>query len=306
MPSSGSRSFADSDPSSSRLAQLERIQREWKSRTDAKARNQDAQRSSGRSVNSSALDATFIEDSQLAAQAIHSQLSEFSNFSEGLSDGDIENALHSTLKPKYTEEERSSSPEETNEEETTTLLVPGTQSSNSVDQYDEDTLEDIVNDTLPYPLDFAKLPLEVYPPGPEVTTEAPTKLPSQKTSFLKATRRRKPDIFKPLKVMRQLRYDERGCWQFDTQRWPREAQFHFWTSLTQLLEKGKLGWGLSLYREPDDPSSRDRSLGQVRLYCWGEIVKEIWALLHTCSLGEISGSGSSWLDADELVVVEMP
>jgi hypothetical protein len=227
-------------------------------------------------------------------------------FSEGFSDDDLENILHSTVRPKSPVAQPTSSEERAFQEGVAGAGIPCTQSSVSAVQSEEEAFDDIVNETFPCPLDFSQLPLEVYPPAPEISTKAPGTLPSQVTTYLKTNTKRKPDIFKAVEILRPLRSDERGCWVVETREWTREAQYHFWTTLSQLLREGKLGWGLSLHREPKDSDRRYVGLGKVRLYCWGEVVEQIWEVLWTCSLGELSGSGSKWLDAEEIVVISVP
>lgn len=42
-----------------------------------------------------------------------------------------------------------------------------------------------------------------------------------------------------------------------------------------------------------------------KVYCWGEIVPEIWLLLFMASHRQIKGCGAAWIDADGEIIVQM-
>ncbi len=42
-----------------------------------------------------------------------------------------------------------------------------------------------------------------------------------------------------------------------------------------------------------------------KLYCWGEIVPEIWLLLFVASHRQIKGCGAQWIDAGGEAVIQM-
>lgn len=43
----------------------------------------------------------------------------------------------------------------------------------------------------------------------------------------------------------------------------------------------------------------------VKVYCWGEVVGEVWLLLWIGSKREIKGVGAQWVDAGGVAVVIM-
>ena len=45
--------------------------------------------------------------------------------------------------------------------------------------------------------------------------------------------------------------------------------------------------------------------GEVaKIYCWGEVVREVWLLLFVASHRKVLGAGAKWIDASgEAVVV---
>lgn len=57
-------------------------------------------------------------------------------------------------------------------------------------------------------------------------------------------------------------------------------------------------------RKGDDCNNVDR--GNVcKVYCWGEIVPEIWLLLFMASHRQIKGCGAAWIDAGGEIIVQM-
>ncbi|KAF1835411.1 hypothetical protein BDW02DRAFT_568011 [Decorospora gaudefroyi] len=150
-------------------------------------------------------------------------------------------------------------------------------------------------------VDFTKLPIDAFPPVPKVSVERPSALPSQMTQHLAAVKNQNPTRFKPSKKMRTPRCDERGCWSINCSEWTEKLQQEFWISMCEQVASGRLGWGVTLHREAGSP----RWLGQVRLYCWGEVVEPMWLVLWLCSRGKASGSSLKWFDAEEIVVFDM-
>ena len=43
----------------------------------------------------------------------------------------------------------------------------------------------------------------------------------------------------------------------------------------------------------------------AKIYCWGEIVREVWLLLFIASHRKVIGAGAEWIDAGGEVVVVM-
>lgn len=56
-------------------------------------------------------------------------------------------------------------------------------------------------------------------------------------------------------------------------------------------------------RKRDDKNVKRGKVCKV--YCWGEIVPEIWLLLFMASHRQIKGCGAAWIDAGGEVIVQM-
>ncbi|KAF2750970.1 hypothetical protein M011DRAFT_396387 [Sporormia fimetaria CBS 119925] len=311
--------------SSGRLAQLERIQRVWKKNNTPRSHQARTPLSSARFRAETLPDDTFIEDSQLAAQVVQSQLED--DFS---SDDDFEPDFQSTMRPpagipsdtfsaldatevsfdttpkvqrRPTRAPSLSSPVlDPSEVSFRTTPKPPRPSSAAIPQNDHSIPTEIVDST-PL-LDFTKLPIEVFAPRPKITIETHNGLPSQMTPYLLSVRQQRPDHFRPNTVSRRLQADERGHWLIDTRSWSKTAQYEFWSSLCTHVTRGDLGWGVFLYRDLAELDGQ-ASLGTVQLYCWGEIVGEMWLVLEACSKGRLRGFSSEWVDAEEKTVIKM-
>lgn len=157
------------------------------------------------------------------------------------------------------------------------------------------------DDGSPRSISFGGLPFEVFPPAPAITMDSPGILPSQITEFLAMLKLQNPGRFRPRRKLRALQRDERGHWAVRCDTWPYDAQHHFWSSLCNIVRDGCLGWGVTLHR----PIESGDGLGQVRLYCWGEIAEHTWLCLWLCSKGKIAGSGAKWVDAEDFVAIEL-
>jgi hypothetical protein len=320
------RSFGESVESNSlfptsRLGQLERIQVDWRKRKDPKLSGMHERRSGVKPfITSTNVDTSFIADSQLAAQAIESQLYEQgSATSEDTSeDESMEEPGPEPLQTRNPAKQPpfSQSPIHSHkadeESHNSTEVVPMLHST----QVNTSSATNVVNDSLgdlsavPEFLDFSKLPFEVFPPAPEVSIESPGTLPSQITTHLGAIQKQNPKRFKPSKISRTLELDERGYWLIESTTWPQVIQYEFWSSLCKHVKGGRFGWGVTLYRDPPNPQTKGpqgtNDLGSVRLYCWGEIVEHIWLSLWLCSKGKVAGSGLRWFDAEDNVVIRVP
>ncbi|KAF2498377.1 hypothetical protein BU16DRAFT_524496 [Lophium mytilinum] len=158
---------------------------------------------------------------------------------------------------------------------------------------------------------FRSLPFEIFPPSAEVSTTKPATWPSQSTPLLDSMKSNEGNIgrYKPKKTIRRLEMDERGFWRIETASWPRQIQYRFWSSLAKCIQKGDFGWGVTMHREApalEDGSLEDDELGMVRLYCWGELVEHTYLFLWLYSGGRAAKANLQWIDADNLVVVQMP
>jgi hypothetical protein len=149
-------------------------------------------------------------------------------------------------------------------------------------------------------IDFTKFPFSVLAPEPKIGITSPGTLPSQITPYLATIKTQSPTQFKPIKKLRSPAPDTRGWWSIDCSQWPAQTQKDFWDAICELLTDGRLGWATSLHREIGA-----QTLGEIRLYCWGELVEHMWLVLWLCSKGEVEGAGLKWFDAWKTAVFEM-
>jgi hypothetical protein len=305
-------------PTSSRLARLDRSYKHWKNKTTPKSSFVNGQKSTDQVLSTQEdADTGFIEDTQLGAQALQSQLQDtYSTTDEDASDDESEPNL-----PLPSESFCS------NGQDNTKQIVPGSEGSTQLatspttikDQpslaklkttpqlsspvrkaSSEEQIIVNINDRSTETLDFSTLPMDAYPPAPKVSTERPSNLPSQVTKHLAALRSQNSKRFNPSKKLGSPKPYDRGYWFITCSTWSIKSQHDFWTSLCEHVSSGRLGWGTTLHRD----MSSVHTLGQVRLYCWAEVIEHTWLLLWLCSNGEIVGSGSRWIDADGEVVFE--
>jgi hypothetical protein len=293
----------------SRLERLERIQARWR-QTASRPSLANVQRSSTIAPSSALSDGAFIDDTQLAHQAMESQV--LHHGSATLEDtSDDESAVvrlllaESAGNPQIFRSPTKSKTPNSSKSMEVNQAPSRVASSDAIIRTGADSKPPTLQVQSPEPspgwYNFESLPLEIYPPAPPVTVLSPGTVPSQITGYLETLKKENPNRFRPRRNYRALEQDERGCWVFDTSRWPCAIQPKFWASLADHVGSGKLGWGITLHREPAQSST----IGLVRLYCWGEVVEHIWLALWMCSDGKISVSGSKWVDAEEMVVLEV-
>ena len=117
--------------------------------------------------------------------------------------------------------------------------------------------------------------------------------------------------YKPISVSRDIRPLERGYWLTrcpeESTSWPLREQIEFWRFLERTVGRGDAGWGVWCTRNDEEPSANDgkASLGTVKVFCWGEIVRHVFLLLYVGSKSKIKKLGLQWIDAEEKVVVQM-
>ena len=313
----------DSLRPASRLGQLERIQVKWQRSRSLQgiARNQRPSNVKS-AIRSGSFERTFIEDTQLAAQIMESQLYE---------DGSTTSEDTPEEEPAGYSQTRASRPNELRNPPPTTEISsqkspilchvnPEVSSSTGplspLHEFPV-TVSSVTNgscgggapgfDTPPTLVHFSDLPFEVFAPAPKISVENPGRLPTQVTPYLRAIQVQNPTRFKPSEISRDLEADERGYWLVEGTNWPPEAQYSFWSSLSKHVHDGDFGWGVTLCRDSVwETTLPQAGLGPIRLYSWGEIVEHLWLSLWLCSNGRIVGSGAQWFDAEDNVVVRVP
>ncbi|KAH7408261.1 hypothetical protein DE146DRAFT_367706 [Phaeosphaeria sp. MPI-PUGE-AT-0046c] len=320
----------DSVPTSSRLARLDRIHQHWKQHATPKSSFIGEPTSSGRTpklpfelAGTTFTDTTFIEDTQLGAQALQSQLQDdYSLTSDDTSDDEAESTSLELQRPQVPPRDAIRRlPNDTNDRTvpssrerstaavatistgqsqpagTTNIVEPSSpvlKSSSEMPKLlnEEGNSTDIYN--------FDNLPVDVLPPPPKISIVCPGRLPSQVTKHLAAIKAQNPKRFKPIRKHGIPGVDDRGYWLVPCSKWPSKTQHEFWSSMSEHVLSGRLGWGVTLHR--DGSSS---SLGSVRLYCWAELIEHTWLLLWLCSRGKMAKSGSKWIDAGGNIVYEV-
>ncbi|KAF9699509.1 hypothetical protein EKO04_002367 [Ascochyta lentis] len=299
----------------SRLAQLDRSYLSWRQRATPRTSLAHG-KTEPRNSSSAPEDANtgFIEDSQLAVEILQSQLQDtYSTTSEDTSDDNEhqDEGIDSTEKWSS----RRVSPSQSQQSEINEgLKLPAVSREEGLADMGETFLEEPTDLSIYMTRDFqskshttmpqscfSMLPVDAFPPAPAISVACPTTLPSQITRHLATIKTKNPDRFKPLNSRKSLDADERGYWLVECKRWPPNLQWEFWSLLYEHVQSGRIGWGVTLHRDAEC----DDTLGRVKLYCWGEIVEHVWLLLWLCSKGKISGSGSSWIDANGVAVLKV-
>ncbi|KAL5347466.1 hypothetical protein ACLOAV_007778 [Pseudogymnoascus australis] len=128
--------------------------------------------------------------------------------------------------------------------------------------------------------------------------------------------------FRPVFQIREIRKHERGYWGIDVDDgelgWDDRAREKTWEFLREYIGRGKAGWGVWCVREGggahigegSEDGGQLQKLGsegeQWRIYCWGEIVSEVYLLLYLASSRRIRSAGACWYDGGGECVVTMP
>lgn len=81
------------------------------------------------------------------------------------------------------------------------------------------------------------------------------------------------------------------------------------------MGKGRAGWGVHMYRAlwegksgRNGKETNDERVWrgeQWRVYCWGEVVGQVYLLLFLASSRKVRGLGARWVDAEGVEVVVM-
>lgn len=173
--------------------------------------------------------------------------------------------------------------------------------------------EHIVNTASP-PISHEGLPLSIHPPRPRPSAAQFTTHLTPPLQWL-STRLTLAKHYKVSFQARSLDKLERGHWYVQSQSWDEALKAKFRHYLTAYISKGRAGWGVWYSREYksndlDTGSSKENKDPQamieiVKVYCWGEVVREIWLLLWLASAGRVMKTRARWIDAQSETVLEM-
>lgn len=308
------------EPTSSRLAKLDRIHHHWIEQITPKTGSTGQRRFETRPDDVQEADTACIEDTQLGIAALQSQLlEEFSTTDEDTEDEESDRvyqqkAALSSQNRDTTDEAHTNialppvpatpfaASEDTNIDNWQPLTLEPDASITNLDQPNLNNDQDVeASHGTPDFIDFTRLPLDAFPPAPKVSIDRPGILPTQITQHLKVVKAQNPKRFKPSKRRGEVKHDDRGYWLVECGTWPDRVQFDFWSSLSEHILSGRLGWGVTLHRDARSLSK----LGSVRVYCWGEVVEHIWLMLWLCSGGKVARSGARWVDANGIAAFEV-
>lgn len=108
---------------------------------------------------------------------------------------------------------------------------------------------------------------------------------------------------------RKIAILERGHWRVDISNFSEALKGRFWGDLKRFVGEGRVGWGVWCALESDGEAGAD-TVGEqdhilVKIFCWGEIVGEIWNVLFMASNRRIKGTSACWVDAEDKIVVKM-
>ncbi|CAK3960404.1 Hypothetical predicted protein [Lecanosticta acicola] len=164
----------------------------------------------------------------------------------------------------------------------------------------------------------------IHPPSPEVSLRAFSSHVTPAMEHL-AQESAVSDCFKPVAIFREPELLERGHWSIDCSPWPLEEQVNFWRTLQDVGGSGRAGWGVWCSRgapiQCEDKTSPERygeaggttksatetaSVGPIRVYCWGEVVKHVYLMLYVASKSRVRRLGLQWIDSEGTVIVQMP
>ncbi|PSK54145.1 hypothetical protein B9Z65_7951 [Elsinoe australis] len=207
--------------------------------------------------------------------------------------------------------------------DSTATEQPGTQpQSRSLSQAAIDTTLKDVAETRDKTSSASKLPplsFLIEPPRPDTSiAPRPTTFMTPNLRALKEDPKLGlSDRYHPKYIARAIRPKERGYWTFTPSgpQWTATLEREFWEFMTRLIEGGNVGWGVWCVRTPSEESSSNGDLdakaevrgrlGEVRVFCWGEIVEHVYLLLYIASKSKHRKGNPVWCDASGEVVVRM-
>ncbi|KAK8168134.1 hypothetical protein BKA80DRAFT_266143 [Phyllosticta citrichinensis] len=160
---------------------------------------------------------------------------------------------------------------------------------------------------------FASLPIELEPPPPITAYRG---VFDESTQTLKSFGQSLSldRYFNPLFNIRHLKDDERGCWIIETNSWTLKHQYEFWTEMGKLITTGRLGAVRCQRNAPQNypwvgtDGKENEGLGTIWVFCWGQVVAQLWLTMLVHSHREIEKSHARWTigsPEDLEVVVQM-
>ncbi|KAK1824078.1 hypothetical protein LTR12_001379 [Friedmanniomyces endolithicus] len=157
---------------------------------------------------------------------------------------------------------------------------------------------------------FEYLPLTIHPPEPTVSLDSFVTHVTPALAWLAGEQSVVKDCYHPTSVSRIARPLERGYWLVNTSTWTHDVQHKFWSFLENQVVSGDAGWGVWCLRELDQsgnppPGQRQGGLRLVKVFCWGEVVKHVYLMLYVASNSRVRKIGLQWVDAEDVVVVQM-
>jgi hypothetical protein len=178
------------------------------------------------------------------------------------------------------------------------LVSPRTSNSNTVvkDSANVELVPAEATGDGPEAQSHSDLPTSIRPPAPQPSLQPFVTHINEHLQYL-GDNTSLVQCYQPVFVSRDLRQSERGCWEFDIAPWPPQLRIDFFQFLAKILESGRMGWGVWCVREPT-------SL-EVRVFCWGEIVRHVYLMLYVASKSKVRKLGLTWIDAEGEVVVQM-
>ena len=143
--------------------------------------------------------------------------------------------------------------------------------------------------------------IHIIRPAPPPTGESAFSAHAASGLDLLASTASLASCYQPASIKRATEPLERGfwSWRIDNSIWTAEQATKFWSFVTQFVNDGYAGWGTWIERELEPHCE------QLRVWCWAELIREVWLMLFVGSKRLIKGAGATWVDAQGHVVVQM-
>ena len=126
--------------------------------------------------------------------------------------------------------------------------------------------------------------------------------------------------YRPKDIKRKIEPLERGYWHLRIPfSWSTTDQNGFWEMLEEMIVQGKCGWGNWVEHitipvtdngttEEADESQNETTrshIAEIKVWCWGEVVRELWLSLLMASRRQTLRSGMAWYDSCGKLVIQM-